>query len=220
MHRRTVLASLGTCAALTGCQTPGSSDRTADETATPPTCESSDPRRIELAGTATVPDGAEMSMTATTERTRSTADAPAQVAVELRNDGPSRAVDVTDDGRCHLLNRDAGRSDPGGLWLYRAGDVPADRVGDCWTRDLPPRDSVGFDGYGCGRRPFESDETIATTYEVWDDYTVDGHLEPDTYRFDASVALWDETAEGGSETSSEPLVVDWWFELSVATAGD
>ncbi|QLH84105.1 hypothetical protein [Halosimplex pelagicum] len=215
MRRRAVLTSLGACATLAGCQEPGSADRTADGTETPPTCGDPKPRRVELAGAATVPDEPRVSATVTVERERSTAEAPARFTASLRNDGPDRAVDVTDDNRCHFLNREKGRSDPNGLWLYRAGDAPTDRAGECWTRDRPPRDSVGFDGYGCGRSPFESGGTIATTYEVWDDYTVDGYLRPDTYRFDASVALWTEPAgEGG--TDSEPAVVDWWVELSVS----
>ncbi|QLH79116.1 hypothetical protein HZS55_18255 [Halosimplex rubrum] len=217
MRRRAVLASLGASTALAGCRGPGSPDRTATQTETPPTCAEPGPRRVELATAATIPDEIGVSATVTAERERSTAGAPARVAVALRNDGPDREIDVADDGRCHLLNRDAARSDPNGLWLYRANDTPTDRAGECWTRDLPPRDGVGFDGYGCGRYPFGSGETVATTYEVWDDYTVDGYLRPGTYRFDVSVALWTEPAEEGG-TNSDPTVVDWWFELSVSDA--
>ncbi|QPV62496.1 hypothetical protein I7X12_17460 [Halosimplex litoreum] len=219
MRRRTVLASLGASAALAGCRTVGSPERTDSETETQPTCESPEPRRVELAGSATASDEAQFSATVTIERGRSTAEAPARVTVGLGNDGPDREIDVIDDGRCHILNRGAGRSEPNGLWLYRVGDAPTDRAGECWTRDRPPRDSVGFDGYGCGRYPFESDDTVATTYEVWDDYTVDGYLRPGTYRFDASVALWDEAAEEEG-TDSGPTVVDWWFELSVSADGE
>lgn len=216
MRRRAVLASLGACVALVGCRGSGSPDRTDPDTATPPTCESPGTRRIELTGTATVPDEARVSATATVERERSTANAPVRVAVALTNDGSDREIDVIDDRRCHVLNRGTGRSDPNGLWLYRVGDAPTDRAGDCWTRDLPPRDSVGFDGYGCGRYPFESRETVATTYEVWDDYTIDGYLRPGTYRFDVSIALWTGPADGENGTTSEPTVVDWWFELAVS----
>ena len=217
MRRRTVLAALGGSAALAGCRTVGSPEPTDTETETPPTCESPGSRRVELAGTATVPDETRVSATVTVERGSSTAAAPARLTVTLRNDGPDREIDVTDDRRCHLLNRGTGRSDPHGLWLYRAGDAPTDRAGDCWTRDRPPRDSVGFDGYACGNYPFESGGTVATTYEVWDDYTADGYLRPGTYRFDVSIALWDGTGEGESET--DPTVVDWWFELSVSADG-
>lgn len=217
MRRRTVLASLGVSAALAGCRGIGSPDPTDPDTATPPTCESPEPRRVELAGTATVPDEARVSATVTVERGSSTADAPARVAVALRNDGPDREIDVTDDSRCHLLNRGEGRSDPDGLWLYRVGDAPTDRAGDCWTRDRPPRGSVGFDGYGCGRSPFDSGATVATTYEVWDDHIADGYFRPGTYRFDVSIALWDAVDSG--EAAEEPAVVDWWFELSVSADG-
>jgi hypothetical protein len=215
VRRRTVLASLGASVPFAGCRGIGSPDRTDSDTATPPTCESPEPRRVELAGTATVPDEARVSATVTVERGRSTADAPARFTVSLRNDGPDREIDVTDDGRWHLLNRGKGRSDPTGLWLYRVGDAPTDRAGDCWTRDRSPRESVGFDGYGCGRYPFESGETVATTYGVWDDYTADGYLRPGTYRFDASVALWERVDET-TATDPDPVVVDWWFELSVS----
>mgnify|MGYP000380350152 CR=1 FL=1 len=211
MRRRSVLASLGACAGLAGCRTAGTSDPTDTPTETPPPCGSPGTRRVELAGAGPLPADADLSATVTAERTRSTAEAPARFAVALTNDGPDRAIDATDDDRCHLLNRGVGRSEPRGLWLYRADDAPTDRAGECWTRDLPPRDSVGFDGYGCGRSPFDSGETLATTYEVWDDDTADGYLRPGTYRFDASVALWN-----GPDDESDPAVVDWWFALSVA----
>ncbi|WP_436910279.1 hypothetical protein [Halosimplex marinum] len=220
MRRRAVLASLGACATLAGCRGLGSPDRTAAETATPPACAGPGPRRVELGEIGTLPDESEVSAAVSAERTRSTADAPARFSVGLRNDGRDREIDVTDDTQCHLLNRGKGRSDPNGLRLYRAGDAPADRAGDCWTRDRSPRDSVGFDGYGCGRHAFESGSATATTYEVWDDYTVDGYLRPGTYRFDVSVALWTETAGREGETNSEPEAVDWWFELSVSAGGE
>ncbi|ELZ24844.1 hypothetical protein C475_11425 [Halosimplex carlsbadense 2-9-1] len=219
MRRRSVLASLSACAGLAGCRSVGTPDPTDNSTETPPTCESPSTRRVELAGTGALPAAAGVSATVTTERTRSTAEAPARFTVALTNDGSDCAVDATDDGRCHLLNRGAGRSEPRGLWLYRAGDAPTDRAGECWTRDLPPRDSVGFDGYGCGRYPFDSGETVGTTYEVWDDYTADGYLRPGTYRFDVSIALWAETPDEEDGTDPDPAVVDWWFELSVSADG-
>lgn len=218
MRRRTVLASLGASAtALAGCQAPGSPESTTTGTRTPTTCDSPEPRSVRLADTGSVPADADLSVSVTPERTRTTADAPARFRVAVANDGPSREIDVTDDGDCHLLNRDRGRSDPNGLWLYRTESAPTDRAGECWTRDLPPRDRVGFDGYGCGRRAFESGESIATTYEVWDDYATEGYLRRGTYRFDVSIAVWDDRGATATATESTPTVLDWWFELSVAT---
>ena len=143
MQRRRLLATLAAAASggFAGCGASGSNS----PTQTPTTCDDHAPRRIELTGIESI-DATDLSIAPTVQRARSTSTAPATLTVTITNEGDDRAVDVTDGPRCHPFDRGRGRSDPRGLWLYRAGDTPDDRAGECWTRAAVPPDSVGFDG--------------------------------------------------------------------------
>lgn len=210
MNRRSVLAIMGAGAgSLSGCQVLGSSNQ--PSTRTPPACNSSVPRNVELDGTEKLPSDAALSITATMERERVTGDEPARVQITVTNEGATREIGVTDDSRCHIFNRDSGRSHPEGLWLYRNHNAPSDRAGDCWTRNESPPEEPGFDGYGCERSSLESGESITTTYEVWDDYTVEGYMPPGRYRFEVSIPLWE------SQEDDDPDVFDWWLDLEVTS---
>jgi len=209
MQRRRLLATLAAAASggFAGCGASGSNS----PTQTPTTCDDHAPRRIELTGIESI-DATDLSIAPTVQRARSTSTAPATLTVTITNEGDDRAVDVTDGPRCHPFDRGRGRSDPRGLWLYRAGDTPDDRAGECWTRAAVPPDSVGFDGYACGQSPLASSDSITTVYEVWDDYATDGYLEPGAYRFETTVSVY------SNEDSAEPIrSVDLWLEMTAST---
>lgn len=214
MYRRRLLtagASLGV-ATLAGCTAVGSGGDSTTSTATTVICESPEPRRIELAGTKSVSSEFAVSLDATMERKRATAEAPARVRVRLTNEGDKRETDIVDDGRCHLFNRNQGRSDPEGLWLHRAQDAPTDRANGCWTHEESPTNTRTFLAYGCGLRPLEPEEAVSTTYEVWDDYVTGGYYLPATYRFTARIRLTDPESDD-DETDRH---FDWWLDLRVA----
>lgn len=211
MHRRRLLGTLAATASggLAGCGASGSDS----STRTPPSCDDRAPRRVELTGTESVPDAAALSITATVERARFAADGAARLTVTVANDGDDRVLDVRDGSDCHLFNRGRGRSDPRGLWLYRTANAPTDRAGECWTRDAVPPDSVGFDGYACGRYPLAAGDSLTTTYVLWDDYATDGYLPTGGYRFETTVSV------SPSEDADEPSQsVDWWLDIAVRNA--
>jgi len=226
MRRRAVLAAIGTSVAgLAGCQASGSDAERAEATRTPTTCESPDSRRITVDDTAGLSSDAAFSVTATMERERSDADGPARCQLAITNEGPERAITVDESAGCHPFNRGRGLSDPRGLHLYRRGEAPDERAGDCWTRDASPPDHHGFDGYSCGYRTLGSGETVATTYEVWDDHVTSGYMPAGTYRFrlDAGVSRPDSDAAGEGSKSGGPTASDdpaeslaWWLDLAVS----
>mgnify|MGYP000050092209 CR=1 FL=1 len=209
MNRRQYLAALGLATGgLAGCTTVGT-DGTATRTAVD--CPELAPRRIALDGVGSLPGAADLSITVTVERARATGSAPATLSMVLTNEGGDRAIDVTDDSRCHLFDRHRGRSDPHGVWLYREGDAPPARADECWTRSGTPPEYVGFDGYGCGPYSLPAGTSVAMRYEVWDDYATDGYFEPDTYRFETSVSVFDSIDATDSDRR-----LDWWFDLAVS----
>jgi hypothetical protein len=167
-------------------------------------------RTVSIADTGAIPSDADLSITASLPRKQITSEAPARLTVEVTNRGSHRAIDLTDGGYCHLFNRGRGGSDPAGLWLYRKQDTPDDRADDRWTLDRNATDTRAFVMVDCSQETFANDESITTTYEVWDDYVADGYLPPGIYRFDASIGLWSSV-----DDDSDPRLVDWWLELEV-----
>jgi len=210
MQRRGLLATLAATASggFAGCGAGGSNS----PTRTPSTCDDHVPRRIDRTGAGSVADPADLSIAATVERARSTPTAPATLAVTITNEGDARAIDVTDGPRCHVFERDSGLSDPRGLWLYRAGDTPDDRAGECWMRAATPPERVGFDGYACGQYLVATGDSVTTVYEVWDDYATDGYFETGTYRFETDVSVY-----SNGDADDPVRSIDWWLEISVST---
>lgn len=211
MKRRDVMYTTSVVG-LSGCLLGG---ETSDPTRTPSTCESGGARQIRLADFAATPDEADVEIQPRMGREQVSSEATATLELAVANRGGRREVTIVDDSRCHFFNRDGGRSEPRGLWLYRAENAPADRVGECWTKDGPPASATDFESYGCGTQAIGSGETIETTYEVWDDHTSDDYMPTGTYRFSRNVGIWPETGE--EESRGEPdHLFEWWLDLEVS----
>jgi hypothetical protein len=171
---------------------------------------SSDRRTVSISDTGSIPSDADLSITASLPRKQITSEMPARLTVEVTNTGSDRAIDLVDSHYCHLFNRSRGGSEPAGIWLYPEQDPPDDRADDRWTRDPDFGTTRAFVSAECPPYPFEAGKSITTTYEVWDDYVADGYLPPSTYRFEASIGLWDSV-----DDDSDPCLVDWWLELEM-----
>ena len=216
-HLLTGLAALPVSGCLSRAASSGEApqpDQPDSTTAGTDASESPDHRSISISDTASIPSDANLSITASLPRKQITSDAPARLTVEVTNTGDRRVIDLTDREYCHLFNRGLGGSDPAGLWLYREQNTPDDRAKDRWIPDRNSTDTRAFITMACGKQAFEKNESIATTYEIWHDYVADGYFPPGTYRFDASIALWDSI-----EVESDPRVIDWWLELEVTAPG-
>jgi len=170
-------------------------------------------RRVSISGSKRLPSNVGLSLETTVERAQVTHEATARFTVELTNAGPDRATGVSDNEYCHLFDRPRGGSDPAGVWLYRRQDAPTDRVDGRWTEATDGTPTRTYVALACGKHPFPSGATIATTYEVWDDLLVEGYLPTGTYRFETTIPLWDSTRDEG-----DPRTVEWWLELTVADA--
>lgn len=206
MDRRTLLASLGGAgvAGLAGCQRPqgiGSDD--------------DGRRRVTLASQDTVPDAHEVSIVVEMLDRDITPDRTAKLRLTVTNEGSSRALSAG-EGTCHLFNRNRGGSDdPAGLWLYRPAVAEGiDRAGDRWVEDRRPSDPRGFPAYACSTRQYASGESVATEYDVWDDYRVEGYLEPGTYRWAVDVDI--QADPDAAEAGTSGATVTWGFSLAVA----
>jgi hypothetical protein len=160
-----------------------------------------------------MPEDAALSVAATMERERITADATARLRVTLTNAEATRETDIADEEHCHLFDRSRGGSDPSGLWLYRRQDAPTDREGECWTQTESPANTRTYVAVGCAKRTLAPGESVATTYELWDDYATDDYLPPGTYRFDAAIPVWTASDDGGDDDPDR--VLDWWLDLRV-----
>lgn len=204
MDRRSFLAGLGAGAAgVSGCLSLGPVESTETATRTPPVCDAARPRRFELVSTGDVPAEADISITASVERARPSAENPALVEVKFTNEGSDRAIAFPDTGQCHPFNRQHGLSEPRGLQLHYRDYMPYDRAEPCWTRDAAPGErDPGWDGYGCPQEDIESGESVTYPLEIWDDFRIDGYAPPGTYRF---------TSDDVDVPSTGSL--DWWFDL-------
>lgn len=205
MHRRTLLAAVGgaSVAGLAGCQRLRGTWSDDDGR-----------RRLALASQDAVPEPHEVSIdvelldgTITTERT-------ARLRLTVTNEGSPRAISAG-EGMCNLFNRHRGGSDdPAGLWLYRPSKTGGlERRGDRWVEDRRPSEPRGFPAYACSSRQYASGESVATEYEVWDDYLVEGYLDPGTYRWEEDVGIQADPEAAGTETTG--ATVTWGFSLAV-----
>ncbi|WP_248910790.1 hypothetical protein [Halocatena marina] len=60
---------------------------------------------------------------------------------------------------------------------------------------------------------YEPGESIRTEYEVWDDYQVSGYLQPNTYRWEEDIHIWeDATVTAGNPSKT---TISWGFSLAV-----
>lgn len=228
MHRRTILVSAGgtLAGALTGCisSTDGNESPTpTHEPSTTPTAttrkstDEDQPRTVNLENQDEVPKRHQVSVGVEVLEPAITAAHTARIRVTTTNEGPARSLSVGPD-KCNLFNRDrAGSDDPAGLWLYQSEDSPdANRKGERWVLDRSQSQHRSFATYGCLPRAYESAESVSTEYEVWDDYRIEGYLQPGTYRWEEEIQIWDDT--DAKDTDSPSATFTWGFSISVENA--
>lgn len=137
----------------------------------------------------------------------------ALVRITTTNEGQKRALSVG-TGNCGLFARgDGGSAEPPGLWLHSpnyAVNIPRD--GDRWTRD-PSAGPRLFTAEGCHTTEYDDGESLSNWYVVWDDYHVDGYLEPGTYRWENDVSVWNDPA--GATSDPPDATARWGFSLTV-----
>jgi hypothetical protein len=235
MRRRALLQTLaitGT-AGIAGCTTddsdisPGSGNGEPSSTDSPsetPTESPSDSptdssheglqRTVSLASVDAIPGRFEVDMDVELLRSRVTDAETARLRITTTNTGSPRSISVAEE-MCSLLNRSKGGSDqPAGLWLHdpeQAADI--DRAGNRWEADRSPDERRAYAAYGCTMKEYAPGESVSNEYALWDDYRVEGYMEPGTYRWEAEVSVSEgETPTG---TTSEDTFT-WGFSLAVS----
>ena len=229
MKRRDALAALGsvTTAGFAGClvgvDPPASRGTTDSEPTSTESTTSSLPatevagdlqRRVGLAGQDAVPDEYGVRIEAEVLRGLVTDEETARVRITTTNEGPERRLSVGPD-MCNILNRNRGASDdPRGLWLHEADSTEyIERDGDRWVAERADDEPRGYPAYGCGLREYDAGESVNTEYVLWDDYRVEGYLEPGTYRWEETVRVSTNATTGTGEDSGESFA--WGFSLRV-----
>ncbi len=210
MQRRSLLSTLGAAgvAGLAGCLAGGNSG--------------SHQRRVSVADQDSLVDDHAVRIAPEVLEPEITDEHTARVEITTTNEGPKRALSV-DTGDCAPFNRgERGSDDPPGLWLHdpnRAGGI--DRDDPRWVRDAPADRNRGFDAYGCSLRVYEPGESVATEYVVWDDYRVDGYLDPGTYRWETDVEIYSmdavevQTGSTARRDGDPDASVTWGFSLAI-----
>lgn len=228
MHRRTIVVTAGgtLAGALTGCisSTDGNESPTpTHEPSTTPTptsrkvTDEARQRTVSLENQDEVPKRHRVSVDVEVLEPAITAAHTGRIRVTTTNEGPARSLSVGPD-MCSLFNRSrAGSDDPAGLWLQQSEESQdANRKGERWVLDRPQSQHRGFPAYGCLPRAYESEESVSTEYEVWDDYRIEGYLQPGTYRWEEEIQIWDDT--DAKDTDSPSATFTWGFSISVEKA--
>lgn len=228
MDRRTILLTAGGTLAgtLTGCINSIGGNETPEPTHNPSTSPTPTPttatdearqRTVSLEHQDEVPKRHQVSVVVEVLEPAITAAHTARIRVTTTNEGPARSLSVGPD-MCNLFNRNrAGSDDPKGLWLHQPEDSPdAQRKGERWVLDRPQSQPRAFATYGCLPRAYESAESVSTAYAVWDDYRIEGYLQPGTYRWEEEIQIWDDT--DAKDTDSPSATFMWGFSMSVEKA--
>ena len=213
MNRRTFLATSGaaTTGIIGGCLSevspgtdPDGGDESPSTTATVP-----DPRRVTLIET---DDLGDHDLTVEVEMLSSRVDqsSPGRLEIRTTNTGERRRLQIQADDDCSLFNRLDCGSQPEGLWLYHAEDLPDERKNHRWEPDKDEGRSGG--DYGCQGPIYETGATITNEYEVWDDYVTPGYYPTGTFRFETSFEISETKMTEDSEKLAEPT---WGFSIDV-----
>lgn len=222
MRRRNFIRKIGTIGVLgmAGCNDYDNSDTTdtlaspSPSTSNAKLASSEIQRRVLLKHQDAVDDQYDMRIQVELLREVITDKYTAKLRITVKNEGPKRAFSIGTE-MCDLFNRSKGGSDnPKGLWLYSAGDTDhIDRKETKWTSDLPPDKLPGYSAYGCLPRVYGAGESLSNEYEVWDDYRIEGYLEPDRYRWREKVRIWEnpDPELGATPTNT----VTWGFSLQL-----
>lgn len=207
MRRRALLGSLGASLSfVSGCQERGGLGSDGS-------CSIPGRRRVSVGDRTDFPAEVGVSVKLRLETGGFTRSRPVQLTISIKNTGNQIYTKYTDDDQCHPFNREAGRSDPRGLWLYRHQDTPSSDTGACWQEDTPPQTTRTFSGYACAPSEVPAGESIVTGYDVWDDYATEGYFQPGTYRFETTIPIQHTPGD-----DQELTRYDWWFELDVTTS--
>jgi hypothetical protein len=204
MNRRTVLGALGG-AGVAGVSGYWVFGRPGKHGAT---------RTISLTAQDDIPDRHGMEISVDVLEDTITSSRTGRLRFTIGNTGPNRAFSPAASGRCSLFNRSHGGSDePAGLWLHTPEDAQnIDRDGTRWVADKFQSESRAFAAAGCVPMPYESGKKRTTVYELWDDYKVDGYLEPGTYRWEQEIGIWDDPSATGDAPDTS---FTWGFELGL-----
>jgi hypothetical protein len=137
----------------------------------------------------------------------------ARLRVTTTNEGEPRRLSVG-DRMCAIFNREGEMSDPEGVWLYRPEETQwLEREGPRWEHDGNPNSERAYAAYGCLPRKYETGESVATDYLLWDDFRVDGYLPPATYRWEVPIRVWNDREGGYSDAPVAAFT--WGFSLSI-----
>lgn len=228
MRRRIVLLTVGGALAGTsaGCNNStgeGESPTPSAEASATPTGMSRTPteeerqRTVNLDSQDTVPETHQVSINVAVLESAITTAHTARLRVTMTNEGPRRAFRVA-GGYCKLFtDPHAGSNDPAGLWLYQPNETEyLDRRGERWVPDRPPSHPRSYPASACSPQEYKAGESLSTEYEVWDDYQVDGYLQPDTYRWEQEVEIYEDTAARGPDSPTATFT--WGFSLSIENA--
>lgn len=147
-------------------------------------------RSVSLAEVDDVPEEQEVEMDVELLQGTINAEQTARLRVTTTNTGRRRAISVSED-MCSLFNRQRGASDePPGLWLHRPkSEESIERDGEKWVRDRPADDPRAYAAYACLPKVYESGVSVSNEYLLWDDYRVEGYLEPGTSRWEEEVTI-------------------------------
>ena len=214
MDRRELLA---TGAALgaggpAGCSALGVTD--SEPTTAPTTTDSAVQRELALVDEVDLPDEHGVTVDVTLLEPLVTDDHPARLEITTTNEGEARTI-YPASGECLPFEYpDSGSEEPPGLWLHHSTSPGAVREHpDRWIEDEPANESRIGDLLYCSGREYEPGESVDSTYEIWWDYQVPGYFEPNTYRFEAEVRIWEETTD--VDPGNPDIELTWGFSLEV-----
>lgn len=210
MKRRTFLASsvAVTGGIVSGCTTEtGSEERDTPSASTAPL-----EREVSLVEIDDI-TGHDIDIEVTQHSEQVDSDSTVRFTVTTTNTGRQRDIRISADDSCCLFNRHRGGSDPQGLWLYHADDIPSKRTEKKWTEDIPTDEPANrmWGDYGCNPEDYRHDESVSNEYELWDDYLVDEYFPTGTYRFEGDFTVWETY---GAE-DSEHTELEWGFSIEV-----
>lgn len=210
MKRRHFLSVIGGCgvSGLAGCLSTGY------HAAASTTGDGEIQRRVSLADQDSMADGGEIRVDVEVLEPTIADAHTARLRVTTTNEGAKRKISIGTDG-CELFNRSHGGSDhPRGLWLHAAFITDhIDRKGNRWVADQPSDEPRAYPAYGCLPKEYDAGESVRNEYDVWDDYQVDGYLEPDTYRWEEDVSIWNDPSTAGD--ADPDTTITWGFSLTV-----
>ena len=169
-----------------------------------------DERHVRLENVDSIPDVHQLRINIELLESRITDSQTARLAITTTNQGPKREISIGNESWCVILNRHHCRSDPKGVFLYRSDWAKSlKRDGKRWIPH-PSDQWMAFNDGVCPEKTYDSEESVRTEYEVWDDHKSDGYLQPGTYRWQRRISIYPPDTP-----ASEAPVVTWGFSLSM-----